>query len=195
MGEGNGHILWAQKGATAWSLQDDNPYKDKSALEMIDEGNPTFVDKLIAPKKSVSCFNKNTNAWEEKEIINNKNEYDKIFLLSPEEMGSKKTREGAYTYYQERDEVELQGLRIKRQVKENDYGGECFITNHEGQTYPNDVENYAGFNPNESDGGHAYLREPDRETHRAAYNIWFSGVIFPDNCCYYAYSLAPAFCI
>ncbi|MCQ2796017.1 MAG: hypothetical protein MJ213_01725 [Bacilli bacterium] len=80
---GNGHILWAKKGATSWSNEPGGLYTDKSVLEMLPD-ELTEEGILKTPAKYINIWNKNLEpeeGWEE-QVVN-----DKLFLLSPAEMG------------------------------------------------------------------------------------------------------------
>lgn len=189
------HILWSKVGDDAWT--NDEMYVDKSVIEMLPE---KLTKVLTAPYKTVPCFENDT--WIEKPIINSDGEYDKLFLLSPEEMGNEINQDGAYTYYQESDGTTLRHLRVKKQITNNvlinsptwmPYNSES------GQIYTLGVNNFAGFNPNIDAGGYLWTRSPKiAEIERSVHHVDPGGNVghyFTTSSPSAAYAIAPAFCI
>ncbi|MCQ2795132.1 MAG: hypothetical protein MJ214_02850 [Bacilli bacterium] len=189
-GEGGGHILWAQKGATKWSTT----YK-KSVLEMLPSD---LVNVLVAPKKRATCFEYNT--WVEKDIINANGDFDKLFLLSTEEMWDVSPGdERAYFYYSGRKASKIGELRIKKQINATEQSidaPEIAYTSESGQLYHDVIVNIAGFNysSDKSGGGYYLLRNvvpSDDRVKGVIFNGEYGGFA-PSSC---AFAVAPAFCI
>lgn len=181
-----GHILWAQKEETTWSK---NPlYENKCVLDMLPS---KLVSVLKAPSKYINI---NDGGWGE-QIIK-----DKLFLLSPKEMGNTGHPEReeelttTYSYYEDAENAD----RVKKQTNSDDEyapGMLVKIKAGAGQTYPNTVSNYAGFNPLTENGGYLWLRSPGIDANKSAWDIITSGA--PNFMTVYgsALGIAPAFCI
>lgn len=192
-----GHILWAQysnKATTTWS----SAYENKTVLNMIENSNPGFTNIIVAPKKTVECNKDGT--WTDTPIINNSGEYDKLFLLSPKEMGNNATREGAYAYYQEKDDTKLKVLRVKKQFNGNDALRDVptIPRGSAGQEYQNDVFSFAGYNysSDNTGGGYSWLRSPHAYVAYLAWCVHYDGVLdYYGDVCNSAFAVAPAFCI
>lgn len=190
------YFLWAEyeKGAIAssWSTT-----YVTSVLDMIDEGNPGFISILKAPKKTVMCKS-DDGSWAPTEIKTG-DDYDKLFLLSPGEMGFNGTQDKAYTYYGNCTK-QTESKRIKKQFNEGII--ETFNNEDNIPTLPVGAEglalNYSGYNK-EADwtgGGLFWSRSPGTVSDNTAWRISSRGMLF--NSCPvngYAIGVAPAFCI
>lgn len=154
------NVHWSEKEATSWSTT-----YNCSVLDMINAENKGFGDVLKKPIKLVSIYNekKQPNPGFEDRVIN-----DKLFLLSPREMGcSSPTQEegsATYTYYEGHTET-TDTIRIKKQVNESsifdaDMKVKIPYSEESGQLYENKVYNYGGHNPEESRGGIWWFRSP-----------------------------------
>lgn len=184
------HILWAQKGATKWSNEPDGLYTDKSVLDML----PNELTKegiLKTPAKYVNIYD---DGWKE-QIIE-----DKLFLLSPTEMGrtehmDEEPHTTTYSYYKNAENIN----RVKKQIKGNDeITSFSEIPSGVGQTYGDEVSNYAGYNSksDSTKGGVSWLRSPSIDDNVEAWSIFTDGDFsnsYP--VCSIAQAVAPAFCI
>lgn len=184
------HILWAQKGATTWST--DSLYKDKCVLDMLPFG---FEDVLKTPSKYINI--NEGSAWEEKTVE------DKLFLLSPAEMGKtghadEETTTVTYSYY-----VNAENLaRVKKQVnnegiynpKEEDDKPKI----SDGQVFTGKVDNCAGYNAStdKSKGGNFWLRSPRTSYKNNSWIVGLAGSLVGNKRVEgTALPIAPAFCI
>lgn len=190
------NVHWSEKEATSWSTT-----YNCSVLDMINAENKGFSDVLKNPSKLVSAYNekKSPEAGFEDRTIN-----DKLFLLSPREMGySSSTQEvgtTTYTYYQGHTS-EKDVIRIKRQVDESsffdaDMRVKIPYSEGSGQLYEGNVGNYAGHNVDESNGGIWWFRSPTTRQSDAAYCCYTSGTCVSKEKVYSnSFTVAPAFCI
>lgn len=204
--EGGVETLWAKKGETSWIF--DDIYYDKSVLDMLPD-DLTKVGILKSPSKYVSTFctsGSMEGEWWEDQIIN-----DKLFLLSPVEMGrtsheAEEKKTTVYSYY----EGHIQDgdpIRFKSQIKsaEIQQSSTTILPGASVQEYGGDIYNFAGVNrflsPELPTNGNFWLRSPSiDEDHvpSAAVDAWISGAgSFSSNgrIYQYAFPIAPAFCI
>lgn len=175
-------FLWAQKEATTWS----STYKG-SVLSML----PTDLTDEIKPvKKYVSCY---ANGQWQDTLIND----DKLFLLSPREMGSnteyQETEEhtSTYDYYESETSTLIKTQTNKVRLSTEYYS---LIGPSEGQIYQENVQNFAGCNEEDTYAGTYWLRSPfitDNESAWLVVDHYFN----PRPSYYLAHSVAPAFCI
>ncbi len=189
-----GHILWAQKGNDHWSNEEGGPYTNKSVLEML----PNDLTKVLkAPSKYVNIWNdeKSPEPGFEEQVIN-----DKLFLLSPKEMGYSadymETKNEPYKYY----EGHIKGtdtIRTKRQVNEIEMFDDTVYITEGPQKYKAYIENHAGFGPYYMEwGGYYWLRSPYTRTNNSAWEVINNGLIADFiGVSANASSVAPAFCI
>ncbi|MCQ2795012.1 MAG: DUF6273 domain-containing protein [Bacilli bacterium] len=179
-----GHILWAHFNATTWS-------SDKSSvLDMLNKDNPDLLNAITAPKKSVMCFEK--GVWVSKEIVNSNGDYDKLFLLSPEEMGNTTEQGDIYDYYL--GDKDILKRRVKKQIKCDEIMTEYTYVKSDEQKFQYPVMSYAGYNEKDG-GGYAWSRSPNTNNNDFAWLIGSNGSIGNNRVDSYARSLAPAFCI
>lgn len=180
-------ILWAQKGEDHWSTE-----YTGSVLEMLDKDNPGLVDAIKAASKIVNV--NEDSKWIEETFS------DKLFLLSPAEMGylNRKFQEQnttTYSYY----EGAVDATRIKMQIKGNKEAPSksTQITAEKGQTFSGTVFNCAGNNSQaEGCGGITLLRSPYTESGKEACDTNEKGQCSRVSYVYNnAYGFAPAFCI
>lgn len=184
------HILWAQKGATKWSNEPDGLYTDKSVLDMLPD-DLTKEGILKTPAKYINIYD---SCWKE-QIVE-----DKLFLLSPKEMGNTKDAEyeephtTTYSYYKNVENID----RVKKQIKGNDESTSYSeILSGEGQTYKDKVYNYAGYNfkSDNTQGGFSWLRSPSTDYDAEAWSVYVDGYLNSYSVYRNAYAVAPAFCI
>ncbi|MCQ2795197.1 MAG: InlB B-repeat-containing protein [Bacilli bacterium] len=188
---------WAKKGGITWSTEYDDSVINMLPSELTADG------VLKAPKKYVACYNNDLGVWEDK-TIDTIGVYDKLFLLSPREMGKEndhqesKEHTSPYAYYENSATSEV--ICVKKQVKGNE---ECTITStidsEQGQAYRGNVANYAGYNMKSgtSGGGFYWLRSPFTSDDDKAWYVYYNGNISTANGFAYATAgaIAPAFCI
>lgn len=187
------HILWAQKGATKWSNELDGLYTDKSVLDMLP--NELTKDGILkTPAKYVNIYD---GGWKE-QIIE-----DKLFLLSPKEMGNTKDTEHeeshttTYSFYKNAEDIN----RVKKQIKGDvESNANYDIPNGMGQTYEDTVHSYAGYNFKSDStgtvGGFSWLRSPYTYDNGDAWSVYVDGDPSSSFCVYErAQAVAPAFCI
>lgn len=182
-----GHILWAQKGEATWSTN--SLYKNRTVLSMLPYD---LISVLKTPSKYINTHKEST--WEEKTVE------DKLFLLSPFEMGEnersdfEESRTTTYSYYNGAQDTD----RVKKQIKNDSYTKTCSINyvSESGQVYQNNVISYAGYNGS-THGGIPWLRSPSTNSAENAWRVNGSGNFDNDNTNVYniAYAVAPAFCI
>ncbi|MCQ2795396.1 MAG: DUF6273 domain-containing protein [Bacilli bacterium] len=183
-------FLWAEKAATTWS----KTYKNKTVLDMLPSD---LVKVLKEPIKYVACRN-NEGKWEDKTFS------DKLFLLSPREMGYDSSQQESpdhtrpYSYYEGHTDY-MDSLRIKKQINDDEIYIEApYIPVGSGQLIPGDVQNHAGYvdDHQRTWGATYWLRSPDIGVYEIAWHSFFQGLLSTmvsvrsDALC-----IAPAFCI
>ncbi|MCQ2794945.1 MAG: DUF6273 domain-containing protein [Bacilli bacterium] len=185
------HILWAQKGNNHWSNESDGLYTDKSVLDMLPD-ELTKDGILKTPAKYVNIYD---GGWKE-QIVE-----DKLFLLSPKEMGNTEDTEHeeshttTYSYYKDAEKIN----RVKKQIKgDEEYTAHNEIPSGKGQIYGDKVSNYAGYNSksNSTEGGVSWLRSPSTDGNVEAWSVYVDGDFSSSYEVYNsAQAIAPAFCI
>ena len=183
-------ILWAQKGATEWSNESGGLYTDKSVLDMLPD-ELTKEGILKTPAKYINIYD---DGWKEQTVE------DKLFLLSPKEMGNTKDTEQeeshttTYSYYKNAEDIK----RVKKQIKGNDESTSFSeIPSGTGQTYEDTVHSYAGYNfkSDSNEGGFSWLRSPYTNDNGDAWSVYVDGYLSNYSVYSNAYAVAPAFCI
>lgn len=156
-----------------------------------------LVKVLKEPIKYVACRN-DDGKWDDKTFS------DKLFLLSPREMGYNDSQQESaehtapYSYYEGHD-AQMDSFRIKKQVNDNEvYIESPYIPRGSGQLTPCDVQNHAGYvdDTQRAWGATYWLRSPDINVYDIAWHSFFQGVLTTMLSVYSeALCIAPAFCI
>lgn len=183
-----------------WFIKDSKTYSTTYKTSVLDMLPVELTNVLTAPVKYINIGGAEDTVC------------DKLFLLSPKEMGYDDP-EGyqeestiAYTYYEGHDK-QVDEIRIKHQVK----GAEGALTHPtsgiEGKFRSSNKQSYAGLDMYNEEyeqyyGGDYYLRSPDKNRFtNVAWKIDHSGMasnyggIFGGCVNDTAYAIAPAFCI
>ncbi|MCQ2795652.1 MAG: InlB B-repeat-containing protein [Bacilli bacterium] len=187
---GGGDLHWFEKEGVEFST--DSKYADTSVLDMLpNELKEEGILKTTA--KYINIYNSElaTPAWEEQTVE------DKLFLLSPVEMGKashehEEPSTTTYTYYKGADDND----RIKHQIKGLDGAIPNRIEVSSGK-YVGSKSSYAGVNnkitPNY--GCYLWLRSPRTNESDRAKSVDASGEVVDNYTNVYAMPIAPAFCI
>ncbi|MCQ2752791.1 MAG: InlB B-repeat-containing protein [Bacilli bacterium] len=198
------HFLWAERGQNSWS----STYT-QSVLEMLPDGSngaDNLLDALKEPKKYVAYRNSATADWEDKVIQDGFGNYDKLFLLSPREMGlddryqEAKKHTSSYTFYRNATEYK-NVIRVKKQAEnKSSYTATGGISwePQSGQAYTGSVSNYAGYNysTKSDNGGHYWLRSPYAiNVDNLGWYVNITGAVDHNTVCSNAFPVAPCFCI
>lgn len=186
------HFLWAEEGAETWS----ETY-NKTVLDMLPS---ELVAVLKDTQKYVLIKNESLGVWRHSLVS------DKLFLLSPREMGYEHEYQetssytSTYSYYKDHSS-EIDAIRMKNQsdgTKTKSLLDATKISGDAGQYYQYDVINGAGCNEHDGVVGASYwLRSPFKDTTSvAAWAVTFNGQITEARSVYnQALGIAPAFCI
>ena len=180
-------------------------YNNKSVLSML----PKDLTKVLAtPSKYINILNEDSVEWEEKTID------DKLFLLSPREMGSdevdpflpypvQEVSTTTYAYYDGHTEA-TDEIRTKHQIKFNEGARNSLLNNVDGE-YVNIKSSGAGYNGDteidDAYGGIYWLRSPYALDDKSAWIVLYDGYvgnttgISSSLVNSYALPIAPAFCI
>ena len=147
---------------------------------------------LKTPAKYVNIYD---GGWKEQTVE------DKLFLLSPKEMGNTEDTEHeeshttTYSYYKDAEKIN----RVKKQIKgDEEYTAHNEIPSGKGQIYGDKVSNYAGYNSksNSTEGGVSWLRSPSTDGNVEAWSVYVDGDFSSSYEVYNsAQAIAPAFCI
>lgn len=181
--EGGGDLHWFEKEGTEFSTNTN--YANKSVLEML----PDELSNVLATTSKY--VNINDGSWGEQTVE------DKLFLLSPKEMGNTYQTEHEeehttpYSWYKDA----IDDNRIKHQIKWHD-GAIDFYTLVTSGEISGDKYSYAGHNyTNGSSGDRSWLRSPYKQSGHSAWYIEHDGSHNEDTVFDVAYAVAPAFCI
>lgn len=164
-------------------------------LSMLPDG---LVSVLKTPSKYTNIYDRD---WADKTIT------DKLFLLSPKEMGysgeGQETKTDTYSYYKDHPEA-VDAIRIKKQVKGLDGARTTYLngTDLDGKYSGGVKYSYAGYNNGtETLGSNYWLRSPKINESTDEYSwMWddmqSGGAKFAHRSVYSrALGIAPAFCI
>lgn len=186
-----------EKGTTGKNLHFSETYKDKAVIDMLPVD---LVNELAAPVKYVNVYSGDQDRFVETTVD------DKLFLLSPREMGyiqpPQEISTTTYEFY-EGHAKQTDEIRIKWQAKRN-YGSreELLTSNELDGSAVGDKTSYAGYNSIQKSnyGSKYWLRSPNPNIY-AGNNAWsvyetgrlnFADMIYVYNT---AEAIAPAFCI
>lgn len=180
--EGNGDLNWFEKDSKSFSTN----LANKSVLDML----PSDLSSVLKTvKKTVNV--KSDTTWTPTDFN------DKLFLLSPEELGytSASVEEATpYTFYKEHSEV-TDAIRIKAQVKGEKGARTVALSGSDlAGAYTGTKYSYAGYHNGQ--GAFLWLRSPGAGSTDEAWYVRPGGSVYGDFRVYgYAFGVAPAFCI
>lgn len=200
-GEGHAKAEWFQY----FYLDDESSkhfsseYENKSVLSMLPN---ELTSVLTAPKKYINVYNDDKKEFEEITVN------DKLFLLSPKEMGcgdaSQEKNTSAYILYEGHSEY-TDSIRIKHQVSWHSYSRSEPLGDYDlDGAFRSEREKkytYAGYNDDvRNNGGDYWLRSPNPNKYdgRNAWSVYSNGKTnYQDQIYTYSYAkgIAPAFCI
>lgn len=185
----------------------DEKYADKPVLSMLPDD---LVSVLATPSKIVNVYDDDSSVFTETTVD------DKLFVLSPREMGYHKGNQESSTFayqYYENCTDQIDAIRIKKQIKGSD-GARTSPVRSSNREYlylegaydpvpgsPDGKASYAGYNSDVNNLGAPYwLRSPNSDSY-AGDNAWSvnqEGMVDYLSQIYvfkHAQGLAPAFCI